>query len=87
LKSRLEYLIKLFIKKTERRDTILKAYIHHRNLYAKGTAELVFVRTNWVLGWWWDKNRIFDKEADWNNERNPVIDGLNKKILSKKGLS
>jgi hypothetical protein len=36
---------------------------------------------NWCVGYWWDKNNIFDRESDWNNVRNPVMNGLDKKIL------
>ena len=35
----------------------------------------------WGIGWWWDRNRLYDREADWQNARNPVLDGLDRKIL------
>ncbi len=44
---------------------------------------LIFARTGaaWAIGWWWDKNKLFDTEASWTNKRNPTINALGKKIL------
>jgi len=36
---------------------------------------------HWSIGKWWDKNRFYDREADWQNRRNPVLDGLDRKVL------
>ena len=48
----------------------------------------IIIRTvaYWAIGLWWDKKRIFDKEADWSNWRNPVSKALNKKILDGEGI-
>ena len=117
--SRVKRLALLFFR-GDRADGILRSYIHHRNLYAKGASEVsqlktvvevqgvmvgwLFVKSLfpnapiflmaigavlalslkvalcWVIGFWWDRNRIFDKEADWSNARNPTIDALGKKL-------
>lgn len=36
---------------------------------------------HWVLGYWWEMNNFYDREADWANTRNPVLNGLDRKIL------
>lgn len=117
--SRVKRIAEIFFH-GDRADRILRAYIHHRNLYAKGATEMAFFRTIvefqgvmvgwlfvksiwpaipmtllvagcclalstkvafcWLVGWWWDSNRHFDKEADWSNKRNPTIDLLGKKL-------
>lgn len=114
----------------ERSNRLLRGYIHHRNLYNKGQAELgvfrnlvsyqavlvtylsadnivtklgldlplwmvfaglalavaVKIACQWFVGYLWDKNRVFDKEADWSNNRNPVAKALNQQVLHGSGI-
>lgn len=103
------------------RDSWIRFYIHHRNLYSKGYGEYSVVKqlfqfqtvmvgwlflksiwpelpnwivgvvipvvisgrvlVGWCLGWWWNKYKLFDRESDWTNARNPVLNGLDEKIL------
>jgi len=111
-------------------NRLIRGYIHHRNLYTKGQAELGILRNlvsyqallitylsadnlmtklgldlplwmvfaglavavvlkiimQWSLGWWWDRNRIFDKEADWSNTRNPLQKEISKSLLNGTGI-
>lgn len=114
----------------ERANKWLRVYIHHRNLYNKGQAELGVFRNlvsyqavlvtylsadnlltklgldlalwvvfaglavavglkillQWSLGWWWDRNRVFQKEADWSNVRNPVQKAVSEHLLDGRGI-
>jgi len=40
----------------------------------------------WSLGRWWDKNKIFQKEADWGNKRDPVARAINEELLKKDSI-
>ena len=42
---------------------------------------VVTILVNWSVGMWWERHDVFNKEADWSNERNPVLNGLDNKIL------
>lgn len=44
MRSRVRQIVSIFFN-GERTDRILRAYIHHRNLYAKGAAEMSFFKT------------------------------------------
>jgi len=59
-------------------------WISNKVLYI-GVPACIILRVgfSWLLGWWWDKNALYDREADWQNARNPVLDGLDRKILKK----
>lgn len=114
----------------ERANRWLRAYIHHRNLYNKGQAELGMFRNlvsyqavlvtylsadnlltklgwnlalwvvfaglavavgfkillQWSVGWWWDRNQVFQKEADWSNIRNPVQKAMSEHLLDGRGI-
>jgi hypothetical protein len=39
---------------------------------------------HWMIGRWWDRNNFYDRESDWSNKRNPVMNGLDKKVLGGK---
>lgn len=39
------------------------------------------VSIGWSIGYWWDKNKIFQKEADWDIKRNPALKGLTDELL------
>ena len=111
-------------------NRVLRFYIHHRNLYNKGQAELGFFRNivsfqpllitwltadrflekmhwaipmwvvfgvlalvvmlkviaQWFVGYWWDEKRVFDKENDWSNNRNPIQKTVNDMLLNGKGI-
>jgi hypothetical protein len=113
-------ILKFFIKDKEKIERIIKAYIHHRNLYCKGQSEFGFAKSlvslqaimitwlflkstfpflenwmfftfapalvvfkiifQWWLGYWWEINDFYDRESDWCNKRNPVIDKLGKTL-------
>lgn len=57
-------------------------WISNKVLYI-GVPACIIARVmfSWILGAWWDKNALYDREADWQNARNPVLDGLDKKVL------
>lgn len=120
----------LWKEEPNKRDRILRMYIHHRNLYAKGQGELGILRNlisyqallvtwlsadkfiekigwnvpmwmvfsvlafliickiliQWLAGWWWDKNGVFDKELDWANKRNPIQRTISDRLLNGKGI-
>lgn len=40
----------------------------------------------WSLGWWWDRYKIFDKENDWQNVRNPIQKAVSETLLDGRGL-
>ena len=48
---------------------------------------LLKVAVYYPFGYWWDKNRVFDKEQDWFNSRDPVAKTLSKKILDGEGIT
>lgn len=113
--------MKLWFLQPKNREKVIRLYIHHRNIYMKGSAEFGFLKStinwqsgmvwwlflksiwpeipfvvgvvgffmlfvlrgilNWVLGAWWDKEDMFSKESDWSNRRNPVLNGLDEKVL------
>lgn len=52
-------------------------------LYCVLFPSLIVARTGvaWFIGWWWDRNGLFDAEASWGNKRNPVLNGLDNKVL------
>ncbi len=121
--SRAKLVMGLFFNDKEKIEKYLKLYIHHRNLYNKGSAEVSFFKSfantqmyilwwlfarnvwpafplwlflaivpavvllkilvNWVVGYWWDRNKLYDRESDWSNERNPVMNGIEKQLLEK----
>ncbi|MDD5348415.1 MAG: hypothetical protein PHT59_07370 [Candidatus Omnitrophica bacterium] len=124
MRGKAERILHLLFKDKEKIERIFRTYIHHRNLYSKGIAEMAFwkglffiqpylvwwvsikvtfpsfplwifvfiaasmmilkIIIGWIIGWWWDKQRLYDRENDWNNRRNPVLDGLDKKVLGGK---
>jgi hypothetical protein len=122
VKGRFERILSLFIKDQSRVDRYFRVYIHHRNLYIKGSCEVSFFKalvsvhplmiwwlffksiypdlpssliyigipiivvtklaSNWIVGWYWETYKIFDKESDWQNDRNPVMKGMETKVLN-----
>jgi hypothetical protein len=44
---------------------------------------LVKIFFNWLVGYWWDRNDLYDRESDWSNKRNPVMNGIEKQLLDK----
>lgn len=49
-------------------------------------AVILKIFVQWSVGWWWDKNQVFPKEADWSNLRNPVQKAVNEQLLNGKGI-
>lgn len=35
----------------------------------------------WSLGYWWDKQKAFQKEADWHIKRNAALKGVTDELL------
>jgi len=48
----------------------------------------VFIKNfiQWYAGYLWNKYRVFDKEADWSNLRNPISKAVNKQLLNGAGI-
>ena len=42
---------------------------------------------SWSIGYWWDINQIYDKEADWGNDRNPISKAVSETLLDGKGIT
>lgn len=42
---------------------------------------------SWSVGCWWDRNKVYDKEADWGNSRNPISKAVSETLLSGKGIT
>lgn len=42
---------------------------------------------SWTLGYWWDINQVYDKEADWGNTRNPIQKAVSETLLDGKGIT
>ena len=40
----------------------------------------------WSFGYWWDRNRIFDHEHTWSNQRNPIAKYISQDLLKGRGL-
>ena len=108
--------LRLIFRDPARREKLLAAYIHHRNLYSKGNGEIgsilaivnfqsamvtwLFLKSiipgiplwclgvgfsaaivgrtilKWAFGYYWDKYRVFDAEAEWSNRRNPTLSAI-----------
>ena len=108
------------------KEKVQRGYIHWRNIYNKGHAEVSFIKgvfldfqsysIYWILakqyfdlpgymfftiipillilrifvcifiGLYWDKEKLFDKESDWGNIRNPVQKSINNKLLNGDGI-
>lgn len=118
--------LSLIVKDRERLDRWFRFYIHHRNLYSKGIAEIAFVKNlvylqpylvwwlviresypkfpvwayvalvpvcifvktvfAWCLGRWWDTLKLYDRERDWDNNRNPIHKAVSEALLNGRGL-
>ena len=42
---------------------------------------------SWSIGYWWDVNQVYDKEADWGNRRNPISKAVSETLLNGKGIT
>jgi len=42
---------------------------------------------SWSVGLWWDKNKVYDKEADWGNDRNPISKAVSERLLNGEGIT
>jgi hypothetical protein len=49
---------------------------------------LLMVKTAvyWSVGYFWDRNRIFDHEHSWGNQRNPIMKYISHDLLKGGGL-
>lgn len=45
------------------------------------------IGVSWIVGHWWDINQVYDKEADWNNSRNPISKAVSKTLLKGDGIT
>lgn len=41
---------------------------------------------HWALGYWWDRNDLYDRESDWLNRRNPIQKAVSETLLDGRGL-
>lgn len=39
-----------------------------------------------MVGWFWDKNKFFQREADWGNHRNPFVQEMLRELRKKRKL-
>jgi hypothetical protein len=45
----------------------------------------VKLASKWAVGWWWDREAVFQREADWQNERNPFTETVIRKLEQNDG--
>jgi hypothetical protein len=82
-----------FVRRIASFQSLMITWLFLRNLFPAIPTWIILVaipvlivsRTlaNWFVGYLWDSRRLFDKETDWNNDRNPAIKFIQQTLTNK----